>query len=155
MTSKNLNNINLNFDKIITNSIDDSKKNIAQNQGFFLAFILGYLAYLNNDFKLIFYVIFLTLFLVSAYFPELFLRIKFFTPFEKFNNFIFKYFGLIFKAIIFLTIILPIYFYAKFFKKHLLFSAKKPLSDSFFVDCSLNKDNLKKYFNLLIVFKKN
>jgi hypothetical protein len=153
MNNKNLNDLNLN--KIINYSIEDSRKKIAQNRGFFIAFLLGYLAYLNNDFKIIFYVFFLTLFLVSAYFPELFLRIKFFTPFEKFNNFIFKYFGLIFKTIIFLTIILPMYFYAKFFQKHLLFSAKKPLSDSFFVDCSLNKGNLKKYFNLLIVFKKN
>ena len=153
MLKRKLINSNPDFNKIIDESISDSKKNIARNQGFFLGLFFSYLAYLSNDFKIVFYVIFLIFFFLSSYFPELFLKIKLFTPFEKFNNFIKRTIGLIFKIIIFFMVIIPIYFLVKIFKKDLLFNYKNTASISYFKDCGNNNDNLKKYFNLLIVFK--
>ena len=138
-------NSNPDFNKIIDESIKDSRNKIARNQGYFLGLFFSYLAYLSNDLKIVFYVIFLILFFLSSYFPELFLKIKLFTPFEKFNNFIKRTIGLIFKIIIFFMVIMPIYFLVKIFKKDLLFNYKNTASMSYFKDCSNNKDSLKKY----------
>jgi hypothetical protein len=69
-------NSNPDFNKIIDESIKDSRNKIARNQGYFLGLFFSYLAYLSNDLKIVFYIIFLILFFLSSYFPRFFFKNK-------------------------------------------------------------------------------
>ncbi len=122
----------LDYTQIITNSITNSNKKIAQNQGYFLAFFLAFLAYESNNLKIFLFSFFVVLMFVSAYFPKIFLHTKFFAPMYKIHNFVKNFFYLIIKSLIFLNVISILFLLIKFFKKRFLIVGVDRSMDSYF-----------------------
>lgn len=114
--------------------------------GLIWAIIFAILAYKIKDYRNIFFILFLIFISAAIFFPRIFYQLKIFQNWVKFGDFVGRINGIIICILLFFGIFTPAAFYLRIAKKDFLGKKIDKNSNSYFIDRSLQPQDMTQQF---------